>query len=82
MPLTIVPPSESKRPASRVGPAVALEELSFPTLLATRRRIAEALVGTSAHPDAFERLHVRPTLVPEVARNTRLFEFACDVGAR
>jgi cytoplasmic iron level regulating protein YaaA (DUF328/UPF0246 family) len=72
--LIIVPPSESKRPPAASGRTVALEDLSFPTLQPTRRRIAEALIETSSHPDALEWLHVRPTLVPEVARNTRLFE--------
>ena len=72
--LIIVPPSESKRPPAASGRPVALEELSFPTLLPTRRRIAEALVETSADQDALERLQVGRTHVLEVARNTRLFE--------
>lgn len=72
--LIIVPSSESKRPPLPSGPPLALEGLSFPGLTTTRRRIAEALVATSGDLDAFERLRVRLTLAPDVARNTRLFE--------
>ena len=72
--LIIVPPSESKRLPAVSGRPVVLEELSFPTLLPTRRRIAEALVETSADPDAFVRLQLRPTHAPEVVLNIRLFE--------
>jgi len=72
--LIIVPPSESKRAAADSGRPVAIDELSFPELLPTRRRIARALIETSRDLDAFERLGVRPTLAPEVVRNIRLFE--------
>ncbi len=72
--LIIAPPSESKRPPAASGPPVVLEQLSFPALLPTRRRIAEALVETSADLDAFQRLRVPLSRAREVARNTALFE--------
>ena len=72
--LIVLPPSESKRPPAADGPPVVLGGLSFPALRATRAHVLEALLTTSAAPDAFRRLHVGPAMAGEVERNTRLLE--------
>jgi cytoplasmic iron level regulating protein YaaA (DUF328/UPF0246 family) len=72
--LIVVPASETKAAPPPSGPPVDLDGLSFPELGPTRRRVADALIATSADLDAFERLRVRSTFAEQVVRNTRLFD--------
>lgn len=72
--LILVPPSESKRAPADAGPPVDVESLSFPELTPLRRRVVDAVMATSALPDAFAWLHARPSMAGEVVRNTWLLD--------
>jgi cytoplasmic iron level regulating protein YaaA (DUF328/UPF0246 family) len=70
--LIIVPSSETKRAAPARGKPLALDALSFPALNAVRARILQALIETSAGPDALARLFAGESLAGEVDRNTQI----------
>lgn len=70
--LLLLPPSEGKAAPARRGRPVDLDALAFPALNPTRRRVLDALVATSALPDAPARLLAGARVADEVARNTGL----------
>ena len=72
--LILLPPSESKAAPARRGRPVDVAALSFPELAPTRERLLDALVATSAAPDALRRLFVGPSLADDVARNVHVRE--------
>lgn len=69
--LILLPPSEGKAGRGR-GRPLDLERLSFPALTDARERTVDALVATSARPDAVTRLTAPSGVVDEVRRNVEI----------
>jgi cytoplasmic iron level regulating protein YaaA (DUF328/UPF0246 family) len=70
--LVLLPPSEGKTSPRPGGPPLDLDSLSSPGLTPVREKVLEALIETSASPDAMRVLGVGASLADEVARNVRL----------
>lgn len=73
--LILLPPSEGKTEPG-TGPALALDELSFPELLAARRRVVDALVRLANGPRRTARavLRVSERQDAEIERDAALLE--------
>ncbi|HET7398686.1 MAG TPA: peroxide stress protein YaaA [Intrasporangium sp.] len=69
--LILLPPSEGKAQRRR-GRPLDLGALSFPTLGPTRQNVIDAVGTLSTTPERYAVLGTSPSLVEEVARNTRL----------
>lgn len=69
--LILLPPSEGKAQRGR-GRPLDLARLSFPELTSARDRVLDALVSTSARPDAVRRLTAPAGVALEVARNIEI----------
>lgn len=70
--LILLPPSEGKS-AGRRGRALDLTTLSFPELNEARTAVVDALVATSARPDALELLGAPKGAADQVAANVGLW---------
>ena len=67
----LLPASDTKKTVQR-GKCLDPAALSFPRLAPTRAAVLDALIETSATPDATERLCVRPSMTDIVRRNVSL----------
>lgn len=71
--LILLPPSEGKAGPFRRGRPVAVDALSLPELADARSRVADALVATSAGPDAAAVLGLSSGQHDELTRNRTLW---------